>query len=164
MVAHWFAPAAVFTLSNVLLCAGVTGLVGLLVDEGSEVASLVLFFLRNPRVGIKEVAGLRSNPMCAGLPGRTDTGRGGPKAMIVAGETATRQRQPDAGGSSRAIGKKLLLASTIQNRRVGSEGGGGISGGSLFEAATQTSKTLELGAGQEQRQHLVSPEEVLKKL
>lgn len=33
---------------------GVTGLVGWLVDEGSELASLVRFFFRKPRLGIKD--------------------------------------------------------------------------------------------------------------
>ena len=140
MVAHWFAPAAVFTLSNVLLCAGVTGLVGLLVDEGSEVASLVLFFLRNPRVGIKEAARLRSDPMCAGLPGRTDTGRGGPEVMIVVGERQRRGRDTRRRQFLEGNWQELPLAFAVQNRRVGSERVGETLGWELIRGCTSNVK------------------------
>ena len=40
--------------SKGLAAVGVTGLVGLLGADGSVLSSLVRFFLRNPRVGIKE--------------------------------------------------------------------------------------------------------------
>ena len=41
--------------SKVLDVVGVTGLVGLLGGEGSGLDSLVRFFLRNPKLGIKQV-------------------------------------------------------------------------------------------------------------
>jgi hypothetical protein len=41
-------------VSKLLVVEGVTGLVGLLADERSELPSLVFFFFRNPRVGIKD--------------------------------------------------------------------------------------------------------------
>ena len=107
---HWSAPAAVLALSKVLLCAGVTGLVGLLVDEGSEVASLVLFFLRNPRVGIKEISRRRSNPICAGLPGQTECGEGRTRGDDRSQRDSDEAETPDAGDCSRAIGKNCPLA------------------------------------------------------
>lgn len=39
--------------SKLLAAVGVTGLVGLLGGNGSVLPSLVFFFLRNPRLGIK---------------------------------------------------------------------------------------------------------------
>lgn len=57
---------------------GVTGLVGLLADAGSELASLVRFFFKNPRGGIKSaLMRLPSSPTGATREGGGERRRSG---------------------------------------------------------------------------------------
>lgn len=67
---------------KLLLDVGVTGLVGWLVDEGSELPSLVRFFFKKPRVGIKKDVKRMEGRESRGSAEDKEVGNGGAARLI----------------------------------------------------------------------------------